>query len=78
MNTFLPFLSVLCCFLANNAFAYEQACHSVIMIRPVSFSHNDETAVNNPFQNEDLQLTNDEIQEQALIEFDAFVRRLRD
>lgn len=46
------------------------------MIRPVAFRMNEQTAVNNYFQ-EDLDLKNAEINNQAQIEFDAFVEKLR-
>ena len=46
------------------------------MIRPVSFRMNEQTAVNNYFQ-EDLDLKNTEINIKAQEEFDAFVEKLR-
>ena len=46
------------------------------MIRPVAFRMNEQTAVNNYFQ-EGLQLTNEEINLKAQQEFDAFVEKLR-
>jgi hypothetical protein len=46
------------------------------MIRPVSFRMNEETAVNNYFQ-EDLDLKNTEINAKAQAEFDTFVEKLR-
>ena len=46
------------------------------MIRPVAFRMNEETAVNNYFQ-EDLALKNAEINAKAQEEFDAFVEKLR-
>ncbi|MCG2431496.1 citrulline utilization hydrolase CtlX [Aequorivita xiaoshiensis] len=46
------------------------------MIRPVAFRMNEETAVNNFFQ-EDLALKNAEINANAQLEFDAFVEKLR-
>lgn len=46
------------------------------MIRPVAFRMNEQTAVNNYFQ-EDLDLKNAEINKQAQDEFDAFVEKLR-
>lgn len=46
------------------------------MIRPVAFRMNEQTAVNNYFQ-EDLDLKNAEINKQAQGEFDAFVEKLR-
>lgn len=46
------------------------------MIRPVNFRKNEQTAVNNYFQ-EDLSLKNDEINKKAQKEFDDFVTKLR-
>ncbi|MBM1106146.1 amidinotransferase [Aurantibacter crassamenti] len=52
-----------------------QITNSILMIRPVSFRMNEQTAVNNYFQ-EDLDLKNAEINAKAQIEFDAFVKVL--
>ncbi len=46
------------------------------MIRPVAFRMNEQTAVNNFFQ-EDIDLKNAEINRKAQAEFDAFVDKLR-
>src|SRR5690606_6144554 len=46
------------------------------MIRPVAFRMNEQTAVNNYFQ-EDIALKNAEINTKAQAEFDAFVQKLR-
>lgn len=46
------------------------------MIRPVNFRMNEETAVNNYFQ-EEIDLKNAEINEKATLEFDAFVEKLK-
>ena len=46
------------------------------MIRPVAFRMNEQTAVNNFFQ-EDLALKNAEINKMAQVEFDTFVEKLR-
>ncbi|MEH6765456.1 MAG: arginine deiminase-related protein [Aequorivita antarctica] len=46
------------------------------MIRPVAFRMNEQTAVNNFFQ-EDIALKNAEINAKAQAEFDAFVQKLR-
>ncbi|MBG43264.1 MAG: amidinotransferase [Aequorivita sp.] len=46
------------------------------MIRPVAFRMNEQTAVNNFFQ-EDIALRNAEINTKAQAEFDAFVQKLR-
>jgi len=54
----------------------SQTTNTILMIRPVNFRMNEQTAVNNYFQ-EDLSLKNAEINAQAQIEFDAFVDKLR-
>lgn len=46
------------------------------MVRPVAFRMNEQTAVNNYFQ-EGLQLADDQINRRAQEEFDAFVNKLR-
>lgn len=61
---------------AADSYALEQACHSVIMVRPIAFGYNVDTAVNNPYQNGGLPLSDTEVQEYALREFDLFVERL--
>ncbi|MEM9983967.1 MAG: arginine deiminase-related protein [Bacteroidota bacterium] len=53
-----------------------QATSHLLMVRPVRFGYNDETAQNNAFQNESS-LPNEEIQAKALVEFDLFVSLLR-
>jgi hypothetical protein len=65
--TFVPLL----------ASTMQQISNTILMIRPVSFRMNEETAVNNYFQ-EDLDLRNAEINRKAQAEFDAFVAKLRD
>lgn len=54
----------------------QQITNSILMIRPVAFRMNEETAVNNYFQ-EDINITNSEINTKAQAEFDAFVNKLR-
>ncbi|TCK68617.1 hypothetical protein DFQ05_0125 [Winogradskyella wandonensis] len=54
----------------------QQTTDTILMIRPVNFRMNEETAVNNYFQ-EDLNLKNAEINKKAQEEFDAFVYKLR-
>ncbi len=54
-----------------------QITDTVLMIRPVHFRMNEETAVNNYFQ-EDLDLRNSEINRRAQEEFDGLVDRLRE
>lgn len=54
----------------------EQITNTILMIRPVAFRMNEETAVNNYFQ-EDIDLKNSVINTKAQAEFDAFVAKLR-
>jgi hypothetical protein len=54
----------------------NQITNTILMIRPVSFRMNEQTAVNNYFQ-EDLDLKNTVINAKAQEEFDAFVDKLR-
>ena len=54
----------------------RQTTNTILMIRPVAFRMNEQTAVNNYFQ-EDIQLKNAEINAKAQEEFDAFVEKLR-
>lgn len=53
-----------------------QITNTILMVRPVSFRMNEQTAVNNFFQ-EDLDLRNSEINRKAQEEFDGFVDTLR-
>jgi len=53
----------------------EQITNAVLMVRPVAFRMNEQTAVNNFFQ-EKLQLKNEEINKMAQEEFDSFVKKL--
>lgn len=55
----------------------RQITNTILMIRPVGFRMNEETAVNNYFQ-EDLDLKNAEINAKAQAEFDTFVTKLRE
>ncbi|MBO0590388.1 amidinotransferase [Cellulophaga sp. E16_2] len=54
-----------------------QVTNTILMIRPVAFRMNEQTAVNNFFQ-EDLDLKNVEINKKAQVEFDAFVTVLKE
>lgn len=56
--------------------ATQQITDTILMIRPVNFRMNEQTAVNNYFQ-EELDLKNTEINTKAQAEFDAFVEKLR-
>ncbi len=53
-----------------------QITNTILMIRPVAFRMNEQTAVNNYFQ-EDLAIKNDMINKMAQKEFDDFVEVLR-
>jgi hypothetical protein len=54
----------------------QQTTNTILMIRPINFRKNEQTAVNNYFQ-EDIDLQNVEINKQAQEEFDAYVFKLR-
>ena len=54
----------------------QQTTNTILMIRPVNFRMNEQTAVNNFFQ-EDLDLKNTVINAKAQEEFDVFVEKLR-
>jgi len=54
----------------------EQITNTILMIRPVNFRMNEQTAVNNYFM-EDLDLQNQTINAKAQKEFDAFVEVLQ-
>ena len=54
----------------------KQLTNTVLMVRPVRFRRNEETIVNNYFQ-EEMDLKNEEINRQAQQEFDALVHKLR-
>ncbi|MFD0977792.1 citrulline utilization hydrolase CtlX [Salinimicrobium gaetbulicola] len=54
----------------------RQITDTILMVRPVAFRMNEQTAVNNYFQ-EGLQLENEKINRKAQEEFDAFVAKLR-
>ncbi|WP_396632088.1 citrulline utilization hydrolase CtlX [Maribacter sp. R86514] len=53
-----------------------QITNTILMIRPVSFRMNEQTAVNNYFM-EDVDMKNQEINQKAQEEFDAFVSVLK-
>ena len=54
----------------------QQITNTLLMIRPVAYRMNEQTAVNNYFQ-ENMSLSNHEINEKAQEEFDDFVTKLR-
>ena len=55
----------------------KQITNTLLMIRPVSFRMNEQTAVNNYYQKELLNASQEEIQKMALREFDEFVEKLQ-
>jgi hypothetical protein len=55
----------------------KQIASSIMMIRPVAFRFNEQTAVNNYYQQVLEGVTTDQVQEQAQNEFDTFVEKLR-
>ncbi|REE02062.1 citrulline utilization hydrolase CtlX [Marinoscillum furvescens] len=55
----------------------KQITDTLMMIRPVAFHRNEQTAVNNYYQKTMEGLSQEQIQGQALYEFDEFVRKLR-
>ncbi|MDY7396571.1 arginine deiminase-related protein [Aureibaculum sp. 2210JD6-5] len=54
----------------------QQITNTILMVRPIKFRMNEQTAVNNYFQ-EDLDIKNSEINKKAQLEFDTFVNKLR-
>lgn len=55
----------------------QQVTSTILMVRPIRFRFNEETAVNNYYQKELDGMTADQIQDLALKEFDDFVDKLR-
>ncbi|WP_112112489.1 citrulline utilization hydrolase CtlX [Flavobacterium aciduliphilum] len=55
----------------------KQTTNSILMIRPISFRMNEQTAVNNYYQKVLDGLTPDTVNAKAQEEFDAFVKKLR-
>lgn len=55
---------------------FNQTTDTILMIEPVAFGFNEQTAVNNHFQQSDAAFSGD-IQRQALSEFNAMVNQLR-
>ncbi len=56
---------------------YAQNTNTILMIKPVSFRYNEQTAVNNYYQKISNGLTPENAQEKALQEFTDFVLKLR-
>ena len=54
----------------------QQITNTILMIRPVAFRMNEQTAINNYFQ-ETMRIENIEINKKAQLEFDSFVEKLR-
>ncbi len=55
----------------------KQITKNILMIEPVSFNYNAETALNNYFQKSDANFSKYQIQKKALEEFNNFVKLLR-
>ena len=55
----------------------KQITNNIMMIKPVSFRYNEQTAVNNYYQKVLDNLTSNQIQEKALAEFNEFVTKLK-
>ena len=55
----------------------KQITSSIMMIRPVAFRFNEQTAVNNYYQQVLEGVTANQVQAQAQSEFDSFVEKLR-
>ncbi|MCF6297559.1 MAG: arginine deiminase-related protein [Flavobacteriaceae bacterium] len=55
----------------------QQITNTILMIRPVNFRMNEQTAVNNFYQKELQNLSSVEIQKKALNEFNTFVEKLQ-
>ena len=54
----------------------QQTTNTILMIRPVNFRMNEQTAINNYYQ-EELALKNSLINDKAQLEFDSYVLKLR-
>ena len=61
----------------NKRIMIHQITNTILMIRPVSFRMNEQTAVNNYYQKEIESISQETIQFKALQEFDTFVEKLR-
>jgi hypothetical protein len=59
----------------------QQTTNTILMVRPVNFRMNEQTAVNNYYQKDlstSLKMTNSTINAKAQREFDAFVEKLQE
>ena len=57
--------------------ARQHLTDEILMVRPANFGFNEETAKSNAFQNSETTLSIKEIKEQAVKEFDDFVKKLK-
>ena len=55
----------------------QQITNTILMVRPISFRANEQTAVNNHYQKDMSSIPQEELQVLAQAEFDAFVENLR-
>ncbi len=55
---------------------YSQITDSIFMVRPINFCRNEQTAINNFFQQDQENISSEEIQLRAIDEFDLFVNKL--
>lgn len=55
----------------------QQTTNTILMVRPTSFRANEQTAVNNHYQKQINDLSQEKLQLQAQSEFDVFVEKLR-
>ena len=62
---------------AFNKNIMKQVTNNILMIRPVNFRYNKQTAVNNYYQKVLNYASNDLVQKKALLEFNYFVRKLQ-
>jgi hypothetical protein len=56
---------------------HPHSARGVLMVRPVDFSYNEQTASDNEFQHMPVDITAEDVNRRALIEFDESVMRLR-
>lgn len=56
----------------------KQTTNTILMIRPISFRMNEQTAVNNYYQKEVTKTLPETVNSRAQNEFDAYVKKLRD
>ena len=56
----------------------NQITNTILMVRPANFGFNEQTAESNAFQREAQYLSPEEVQQQAVVEFDQLVATLRE